>query len=129
MKKIITAVAFAFAVILITMLIRSNTYSRTEYMLDTVITITADNKKAVDACFEEILRLEKLLSAYIPDSDVAKINASSADAPIEVSPETAYLIKKAKEYKKLTNGAFDISIKPVVDLWDIKNELLKKASK
>ena len=97
MKKIITAVAFAFAVILITMLIRSNTYSRTEYMLDTVITITADNKKAVDACFEEILRLEKLLSAYIPDSDVAKINASSADVPIEVSPETAYLIKKAKE--------------------------------
>jgi len=121
MKKIITAVAFAFAVILITMLIRSNTYSRTEYMLDTVITITADNKKAVDACFEEILRLEKLLSAYIPDSDVAKINASSADAPIEVSPETAYLIKKAKEYKTLTNGAFDISIKPVIDLWDIKN--------
>lgn len=121
MKKIITAVAFAFAVILITMLIRNNTYSRTEYMLDTVITITADNKKAVDACFEEILRLEKLLSAYIPDSDVAKINASSADAPIEVSPETAYLIKKAKEYKTLTNGSFDISIKPVVDLWDIKN--------
>ncbi len=121
MKKISTAVACAFAVILITMLIRSNTYSRTEYMLDTVITITADNRQAVDACFEEILRLEKLLSAYIPDSDIAKINASSVGEQVEVAPETVYLIQKANEYKTLTDGAFDISIKPVVDLWNIKN--------
>ncbi len=121
MKKVMAAVLCAFIVILITAQMHNNVYSRTEYMLDTVITIKADDKKAVDACFDEILRLEKLLSAYLPDSDVSRINASAAYEKVKVSPEVVHLIEKSAEYKELTDGMFDISIKPIVDLWNIKN--------
>ena len=121
MKRITMAVLSAFLVIIITFLLRNGNYSRTEYMLDTVITISADDKKAVDAAFDEVARLEKLLSAYIPESDVARINSSAAGEKTQVSAETAYLLKKAYEYNALTDGAFDISIKPVSDLWNIKN--------
>ncbi|MBQ6998330.1 MAG: FAD:protein FMN transferase [Clostridia bacterium] len=121
MKKVLLATLCAFIVILITAQMHNKVYSRTEYMLDTVITIKADDKKAVDACFDEITRLEKLLSAYLPDSDVSRINVSDAYEKVKVSPEVVHLIKKAATYKELTDGMFDISIKPVVDLWDIKN--------
>lgn len=119
MKKVFVAALCAIIVILITVQMHKNVYSRTEYMLNTVITITADDKNAVSACFDEIARLERLLSVYLPDSEISAVNSSAAGTPTKVSEETFALLKKAEEYKKLTNGTFDITIKPVVDLWDV----------
>ena len=120
MKKIITASICAVFIVALGFCLGGREYSRTEYMMDTVITITADKREAVDKCFDEVKRLENLLGAYIKGSDVWRINQSPSGAPVKVAPETAELIEKANEIKKLTAGAFDISIKPLVDLWNIK---------
>lgn len=119
MKKIFIAVFSAILVLWLISFFRSD-YSRTEYLMDTVVTITADNKKAVDQCFLEIERLQNMFSCYVEDSDISKINSAPSGTYVSVHKETLELLEKANMYKEITRGAFDISIKPVSDLWDIK---------
>ena len=119
MKKVVVALLCAI-VVLCAVSLKNKNYSKTEYMLDTLVTITCHDKKAVDACFDEIERLENLFSCHMKGSDVSKINSAPFGSRTKVSPETLEIIKKANEYKKLTHGDFDISIKPLSDLWDIK---------
>ena len=119
MKKIFIAVFCAVIVLWLISIFRGD-YSRTEYLMDTVVTITADNKKAVDQCFLEIERLENMISCYTADSDTSKINSAPFGEYVNVHKEVSELLEKADMYKEITHGAFDISIKPVSDLWDIK---------
>lgn len=121
MKKTVIGAICAFLAVAAVTGVFGREYSRTEYMLDTVITITAKNKTAVNACFDEIRRLERLISPYISESDIWRINHSRAGEETVVSEEVFELIEKAAECKRIMNGSFDISIKPVVDLWDVEN--------
>ncbi len=122
MRKVLIAALCAVFVICVAAYFRDSGYSQTEYMLNTVITITADDKSAVAECFDEIRRIENLLSVYLPDSEIWAVNSAPAGTPVNVSQETFDLLKKADEYKRLTGGAFDITIKPLVDLWDVAGE-------
>ena len=92
------------------------------FALDTIITFSVyDNNKAlaketIDKCKREITRLEKLFSATLEGSDVYNINHSNGEK-ISVSYETATLIKRALAMSKSCDGAFDISVYPLVKLW------------
>lgn len=120
MKKAVTALLGAIAIIIIAGLLRtSGDYTRREYMLSTMITITADDKTAVDKSFDEIRRIEKLLSAYVESSEVSAVNSAPYGTPVKVSRETFDLLRIASDCKTLTSGAFDITVKPLVDMWDI----------
>ena len=101
--------------------------TRTDFVLDTVATVTvydiAEKDRAehiLNEAFSEIRRYEKLFSAEIGDSDVAKINRAKGEKTV-VSPETAELIGIALKYSELSDGAFDITIRPVSGLWDFKD--------
>ncbi len=119
MKKILISALCAVGIICAVLFIRGETYSQTEFMLNTIIKITADNKSAVRACFDEIRRIEGLLSVYIPESEISEINSAPAGTPVPVSREVFDLLKTAEEYKELTGGAFDITVKPLTDLWNV----------
>ena len=95
------------------------------YYLDTMVSVTAYGENAEEAVAEvlkETERLENLLSAYKSESDIYKINSATFGTWVTVSDETAQILKKALEFSKKTNGAFDITVKPLVDLWNIKAE-------
>ncbi len=95
--------------------------SDTGFFLDTVITITLygdTDSTAMDGCFDLLEEYEQMLSRTIEGSDVWNIN-HSAGAATEVSEETASLIETALYYSELSDGAFDITITPLVELWDI----------
>ena len=99
--------------------------SQTEFAMNTVISITAYGDKAdeaVKASFDEVKRIEKLLSCHIADSEISKVNKMAHINPVEVSTETADVLKKALSVCEKTNGAFDMSTKPLSDLWNIKAE-------
>lgn len=98
---------------------------KTEYMLDTVISITAygkNAKKAVDEAFNEIKRLDNLLNAFSPESEISKINQNASNGFVSVNPEVYHLIKYAVGLSNSTFGAFDITLKPVSDLWGFNTE-------
>ena len=66
--------------------------------------------------FDEIRRLESLLSRFIEDSDVAQINRLLNGESVIVSPETFRCLELAEDATRLTNGHFDIAyLSPSVD--------------
>lgn len=94
------------------------------FLLNTFIDIKIyDTKESLilDEAFENISNLEKILSTHIKDSDVYRINENAGVSPVVVSKDTIFLIEKSIEYSNDTKGLFDITIYPLVQLWDINN--------
>ncbi len=81
----------------------------------------SENRRAAEAIkedvFAEIERLEGLLSRSLDGSDVAEINRNAGLAPVEVSPETMAVAQSAVEFARLSEGAFDPTIAPLMDQW------------
>lgn len=57
------------------------------------------------------------MSTYLPRSDVSRFNESPVDSWIAVSPMTAEVVSLALEVAETSNGAFDPTVGPLVDLW------------
>ncbi|MEW6244450.1 MAG: FAD:protein FMN transferase [Bacillota bacterium] len=117
---------FAVAVMLSAQLLLScvpapQAFEQSEFIMDTVVTIRAYGKRApqaVQAAFAEMRKIEALASAYISGSDVWKVNNSPGQM-IEVSADTLAIIQLAQQVSEQTDGAFDISVFPLVQLWGI----------
>jgi thiamine biosynthesis lipoprotein len=74
-------------------------------------------QKAALRAFQEIRRIEYLMSPWIESSDATRINRSAGNDGVKVSPETIEVIKRAQEVSKLSEGGFDITVGPLVQLW------------
>ena len=62
-------------------------------------------------------RIEARLSTYLPTSEVSLFNNEPADRWFPVAYETCALVQRAKAWSLITDGAFDITVAPVVDAW------------
>lgn len=93
-------------------------------LMDTVVSIrvyrgNADQiDHAIEAAFAEMARLDGLLSAWKPDSDISRINLSAGQSPVPVDPRTWEAVEKIQSLSELTRGAFDMTIGAVTRLWD-----------
>ncbi len=111
-------VSLVFFVIVLTACNKSTDrlFKRSEVMMDTFVNITVVSKsekkakEAMDAAFQELKRLERLLDFYSPKSEISKINKGSGGVSVSVTSTTFSLINKALEVSKLTDGAFDITL-------------------
>jgi thiamine biosynthesis lipoprotein len=72
---------------------------------------------AVEAAFDEVRRLDRLLSNYRRDSDLSEINRFAAERPVKVTPEVFRLLSKCMEISRESEGAFDISVGPLMKVW------------
>jgi len=77
---------------------------------------------AIDDAFKEVERIDGLMSTYKPDSEVSQINRLSSGKPLQVSEDTFRVIELALEFNSLTQGAFDITVGPLVALWGFGSE-------
>jgi thiamine biosynthesis lipoprotein len=71
-------------------------------------------QSAIDAVLEETNRV---FSTYVPDSEVSRFNAQQETSSIPVSAQLASLITSAEEIGVATDGAFDITVAPLVRAW------------
>ena len=78
-------------------------------------------RKALRAAASEAKRLEGLLSRFLPESDVGRLNRSAGIKGEEVSHETYQVLEQAMGYSKIFQGLFDVTVAPLVDLWDYKH--------
>jgi len=74
-------------------------------------------RAAGEEALEEIVQWEAELSLYRPSSEVAKINREAARAPVRVSPPVFELLQQCRELWRLSDGAFDITVAPLVRTW------------
>ena len=101
--------------------------NRTGLYFDTVVSITLyEYEGSSDPLFDECMKMcehyESLFSATVPDSDVWRINHADG-APVTVDPETASLISDALIYCRESDGAIDLTVGGVCELWDISSQV------
>lgn len=65
----------------------------------------------------EINRVETCLSRFIPYSEISIINQQAGKEPVAVSDEIFEVLKSCLDYYKLTGGAFDITLRPLMQYW------------
>jgi FAD:protein FMN transferase len=101
---------------------------RTQLHMGTLVSITAvgrthdEANEAITAGFQEIKRLEQLLSTWIPSSELSKVNAAAGRSAVKVSLETMAVVRKALQVAEMTDGAFNIAIGPAIDAWNISDD-------
>jgi thiamine biosynthesis lipoprotein len=102
-------------------------YKETRVIMGTYITITLnesgksqdDLTKAAGDAFAQIEKVDELMSTYKPGSNLSKINQSAGVAPVPADPEVIDNIEKALYVARLTDGAFDVTVGPLVNAWKI----------
>ncbi len=84
-------------------------------------------KQGADKVIEEVRRIEKKYSRYLPDSVISIINNSSGMGSIEVDPETASLLDYADACYRQSEGLFDITSGALRRAWKFSEKHLPKA--
>ena len=74
-------------------------------------------RAAGEEALAEVDRIENQLSLYRPGSEIAQVNARAAREAVQVSPEVFSLLQHAAKISAETEGAFDITIAPLVRCW------------
>ena len=96
---------------------------RAQVHMGTLVTITAvaSDKdvanRAIQAGFDEIKRLERLLSTWRSNSELSHVNAEAGLQPVRVSRETLELVVRSIEMAQLTDGGFNIAVGPAMEAW------------
>jgi len=80
---------------------------------DNPVSLRAAGEEALD----EIERLEAQLSLYRASSEIAHVNARAARESVRVSPSVFALLEQARQLSEETEGAFDITVAPLVRCW------------
>lgn len=102
--------------------------SKNGLYFDTIIKITlygTDDESLIDECFELASEYENLLSNTIETSDISRINNTPGEY-VEVDPKTIDVLRTALDYCSISDGAFDITIGNLSELWNI-SEISKNA--
>jgi thiamine biosynthesis lipoprotein len=100
------------------------TVSDGRYAMGTVLEITLvgrdeDEARAVLAeLFALAERLDALLTVYDPESELSSLNRAAGQGRRAVDPELARILTLAKAYARLTRGSFDVTVGPLVELWN-----------
>ena len=79
-------------------------------------------RQALEAAFAEVLRLEDLLSFFKLSSALSRINRLAPYGPVKVNPEVISLIQQALAFSRLTHGALDLTISPLMKLWGFRKQ-------
>ncbi|MFP4566456.1 MAG: FAD:protein FMN transferase [Spirochaetaceae bacterium] len=102
--------------------------TRTELILGTTVTIRiyeGATEAAFERAFDRVQEIEERMSTNTTDystTELIEVNRAAGERPVAVSEDTFYVVRRALEYSRMTDGAFDVSIEPLVDLWGIGTE-------
>jgi len=98
-------------------------YSETRNLIGTFITVTVYSQdensalKAINASFERMSKLESDLSHYSKTNQIFQLNSIGFGNPIPVSMDLGIVINRSLYFSKLSGGAFDVTVQPLVSLW------------
>src|SRR6516162_8895567 len=94
-----------------------------KYIMGTVYEIVAYDgtpdraAEALDNALNEIVRLDGVMSNYKPESDLSRLNRNGHFHAETVSRDLYEVIRESLKYSRLSNGQFDITVGPLVDVW------------
>lgn len=98
-------------------------HKQMRYMLGTLCEITVYDEEpkraelATNLAFEEMQRVERLLSNYDPESELSRMNRMAASGPFGVSVGLFEFMTQCQMFYRITEGAFDPTVGPLVRAW------------
>jgi thiamine biosynthesis lipoprotein len=117
---------------------RIKEYRSEQFLMDTLVSIkvygddAATLPLAIAAAYGEMHRIAALVDRFpLPGSedcrrsDVCRINEMAGIGPVHVDADTLAMLLLAKKYHALSAGTFDVTIGPVLDLWDFTGDVPK----
>ena len=78
-----------------------------------------DDETPLRRSMQRVLEIDDLFSVFKRDSEISKINAAAGDHFVPVRSDTMYVIRQAVLFSALSGGAFDITARPLIELWGI----------
>lgn len=102
---------------------KTSTVKESSFMMGTIVEITVEDKDTAKArhvirqSIHEGKRIASLMSVYDKNSEVSEINREAGIKGVKVSGDVSRVIEKALHYGKLSGGAFDITVEPLIELW------------
>lgn len=97
-------------------------YKETQFLMDTIIEITAygpDAEEGVKAAFTEFQRLHTLTNNFDENSQLSKISQMAGKSKVVVDPDLLHIIMFSQEVSDKLGDSFDITIGPLTKLWGI----------
>jgi thiamine biosynthesis lipoprotein len=73
--------------------------------------------RILEDAFDEVDRIDRLMSHYKADSPLSRLNREAARQPVKVEPELFDFIAEALRYTRESDGAFDITVGPLMKAW------------
>jgi FAD:protein FMN transferase len=96
---------------------------RQKYAMGTVFEVVAYDDSldrasaAIDEAFQEVTRLDEIMSNYKPQSELSRLNRTAHFQSETVSPDLYRIIEESVGYSKASDGKFDITVAPLVNYW------------
>ncbi len=75
---------------------------------------------AIEAAFDAVRRADRLLSTWRDDSEIHRLNAAPPGRPVALPPALLGLLAETDRWRRVTRGAFDPGVGPLVDAWDLR---------
>jgi len=116
-------VTLAWILILVSACSPRKPYTKETFVMGTKAWVTIadmtpeEAERAAEEAFREMYRIESVMSNWRSRSEVSRLNTESGGAPCAVSRELYSLIDSSFFYAKVTDGAFDVTVRPLVLLW------------
>lgn len=79
----------------------------------------AADRRLLNKAVGRVEEIDGRMSAFRMSGDIAALSRGAGRAPVTVHPDTFRLLRTAKDFGELSGGAFDITIRPLVELWGI----------
>ncbi len=101
---------------------------RSQYLMGTIVFVTGVAPKeqiaqeAVAAGLGEIKRVERLMSTWIPTSELSRVNAAAGRKAVPVGEENMAVLQASLRMARLTEGGFNIAVGPAVKAWNVSQE-------
>jgi thiamine biosynthesis lipoprotein len=104
----------------------TNFISKDFYALGTINNIKIydfSDTAILDIAVNRINNIERHMSAFLPDSDIGGINKNAGAGYVSIHEDTYRLLERGLLFSKLSEGAFDMTVRPLVELWGIGKKL------
>jgi thiamine biosynthesis lipoprotein len=97
-----------------------NCFETQDFLMNTIVEQKIYNENSPEVykkVVDEVRRLENMLSYFKKDSEISKLNKLAGKEKVNLSSEVICVLSEAYKFSELSNGAFDITLAPVIDYW------------
>ena len=84
--------------------------------------------RAIDRVFAEFSRIDRLMSVFKPDSEISHINHQAGISEVRVDRSVVEILEVANQLSRFTDGGFDVTIEPLMELWGFRSHNLPQAA-